>query len=925
MKASAGSGKTYNLSKSYIRLLLESDDPCAYRHILAVTFTNKATAEMKSRILRDLASEAKNNPKARTLLTNLLHDYSAFSVSTIDKFFQQALKAFAREIGQFASYQIELDRNSLIAESMDRILDNLTEEKKDLVKWIKSSVRDSLEQGQKPNLDETLYDIGKLLKSEEHRELCEEWGIDESTAFDKDRLAAIRKDCRTVIKDFESRAGAFGIKVEPGVKIKKPGVRALKADAALADLFDRPYSIYCTALELDGLVFSLGLAGEFYKEFAALLKEKNVMCLDESNTILRRIIDGSDAPFVYEKLGTRFDHFLLDEFQDTSHIQWDNFLPLLQESESRGGKNLIVGDVKQSIYRWRNSDWELLGSKVLEQFPSAVVDTLDCNWRSVANVVNFNNEFFKFASGIVGAREMYADASQFVKSEDPQAGYVRVSFCGDQLKAVLDSIGDARKAGARWGDIAIMTRNRKDGADIAAHLIANGVPVISDDSLNLKSSLVARRLVSLLSCLDRPDDAISRYLADSLNVEFPSSYHSLVDLSESLLRSLRDFDPVTFEGETLFIQAFMDDLQSWVEVNGNNLRYYLKHWDDSELYIGSPENASSVRILTIHKAKGLEFPYVIFPFAENVDRYKHGTHWCHLGTEGTALGPSVEGVYPVKLTKSSADTLFAGAYERERRMQDIDNLNVFYVALTRASKVLHVIAAPVSKKCRESIDKGRPEYSNFAEMLYHFCGKMDDWNVGQMYDFNRMERETATGALDFPARYESIPLAGRLLPSADAADFFGEDGVTGPAASPRLNGIVLHGILSEVRGSSDIPSAVHKAVQDGKLDAALEQSTVALLSERVASHAGWFPETVEEPGVCIRNEAALFAGDGEEKRPDRVILDGDAVTVIDYKFGEEKDSYAWQVRAYCKLYRQLGYKKVSGYIWYVPDNKVVEV
>ena len=346
LKASAGSGKTYTLAKTYLEMLLESKDRYAYRHILAVTFTNKATAEMKNRILSNLAEKAEKDPKARQMLTDILHDYGAFSVTTIDKFFQQTLKAFSREIGQFADYQIELDRDSLISESMDRILDSLTEDKVELVDWLKASVLDKLETGKKPDIDGKLYETGKLLKSEEHRKLAEEFGIDDAEMFSKQRLDTIKEKCSSVVSDFEQKAAAAGMERTPGTKIKKPGVKKLGADPVLAELFDEPYRDYCTAYIINELIFSLGLAGEFYKEFDTLLKEKNLMCLDESNTILRDIIAGSDAPFVYEKLGVRFEKFLLDEFQDTSNIQWENFLPLLKESESHSSGSLVVGDVK---------------------------------------------------------------------------------------------------------------------------------------------------------------------------------------------------------------------------------------------------------------------------------------------------------------------------------------------------------------------------------------------------------------------------------------------------------------------------------------------------------------------------------------------------------------------------------------------------
>ncbi|MCR4859781.1 MAG: UvrD-helicase domain-containing protein [Bacteroidales bacterium] len=924
LKASAGSGKTFRLSKTYTDLLLSSRDLYPYRHILAVTFTNKATAEMKARILRDLSKLAATDPRAQALLTDLLHDYGAFSISTIDKFFQQTLKAFSREIGQFADYQVELDKDSLIAETMDRILDSLTEESRDLLAWIRASVTDTLEQGRRYRIDDGLLEVGRLLKNDEHRELSERFGVDDTKAFEKERLERIRRECRAVIRDFVGRVSELGFPVEPGKPVSPANKkRLIKATPGLAELFGEPFRIYNTALILDSLLFQLGLAGEFYRGFAALLKEKNVMCLDESNSILREIIAGSDAPFVYEKLGVRYEHFLLDEFQDTSHIQWENFLPLLRESESRAGKgNLIVGDVKQSIYRFRDSDWELLGGQVQKDFPGADVETMQFNWRSSRVVVDFNNRFFEYAAPLLGLADIYADVHQTAKKADGQDGAVRVSFCEDQLGAVLASVREARASGARWGDIAVLVRNRKEGAAVASYLVGEKIPVISDDSLLLKSSPVVRRLVSLLSCYENPDDGIGRFLADDLGVTFPSEYHSLVDFCEQLLRAMREKDPASFDGQVLFIQAFMDDLQDWVRVNGNNLRYYLRHWEEKDLYISTPENAASVRILTIHKSKGLEFPHVIFPFADKVDLYKGGVHWCWLDTAGTPFSEELSGLYPVELGKLAEASLFSEAVERERRLQLVDNLNLFYVALTRAQKSLHIIAKPPSKKCRESVGKALPVFGNLSEVLFAFLGGEEEFQAGKPYDFSRLEREDASLEKDFPGKYPSIPLDGRLIPSQDADDFFNEDGTVGVASSPRLRGIVLHDILSEVKTPEDLDAAVRAAVQDGRLDGASGDQALTLLRARIAAHPDWFPATAgQEIRIC--NEQTLFDADGTERRPDRVLLEGKRATIIDFKFGHEEEGYRSQLRRYARIYRRLGYEVAGAWIWYVPEDKAV--
>ena len=928
LKASAGSGKTYHLSKHYVELLLKDGAPDRHRHILAVTFTNKATAEMKNRILEDLAKLAKTDPRAKRRLTELLHDYGAFSVSTIDRFFQRTLKAFSRELGQFADYQIELDKEALILETMDRILDSLTEEDTQLLKWIRSALEETLSQGDRFSLDAGLKEVGLLLKNDEHRDLVQRYGISETEAFGKERLERIRRECREVIRDFTERARTLGFPVEKGKIISpKNKIRVIKANPGLEELFEEAsYRPYCTAWILDRMLFQLGFAGEFYRAFDALLREKNLMCLDESNTLLREIIAGSDAPFVYEKLGVRFEHFLLDEFQDTSNIQWENFLPLLRESESHGGDNLVVGDVKQSIYRFRDSDWRLLGEEVLRAFPQATVKPLEGNWRSTEEVVDFNHRFFTFASQRLGLERIYAEKKpEVMRKEEKQRGFVQVSYCDDQDAAVLESVRAAHGAGARWNDIAILVRNKQEGARLAACLIAEGIPVISDDSLDLKASPAVRRLISLLRHYDNPDDTIGSFLARSMELEYPSQYHSLVDFCEQLIRSLQAWDPAFFEGQILFVQAFMDELQDWTRTNGNNLRYFLKAWEEREtIYIGSPDDATSVRVLTIHKSKGLQFPHVIFPYAEKVGLYKAGTHWCRLDPDVTALKEAAGGIYPVLLDSIAEQSDFAEAVRYDRRMQLVDNINLFYVAMTRAEKSLHVIAKTATKSFREAMKKQKAEPGNFAEILYLFLGGMDVYCSGEPYDFTRMERKEEACAQVFPAAYPSIPLGDRLSPSADAADFFGPDGATGPDASARLRGIVLHDILSGVKVPADLDGAVDAAVRDGRLDSAGGEAARALLRARIAAHPEWFPAQTAD-GVQVVNEQDVFDAGGRVERPDRVVLRGGEAVIVDYKFGQEEEGYRRQVRRYARLWHELGYEIRGSYIWYVEDDKTVEV
>ena len=926
-KASAGSGKTHTLSKTYLDLLLKADSKTAYRNILAVTFTNKATEEMKERILRDLAEEGKTNPRAREILINLLHDYGSFSVSTIDKFFQQALRAFSRELGSSGNYQIELDKASLTKEAMDRVLDDLTEKDKDLLGWFTKQLETALDNGESFHLESSLY------------EMAEEFGdVNEKFTYDKKKLTELKARCKEIVDTFHKdvyenalcidtttwgKTAAKGLAQYAGAQTKyKDSVKAANATTlaklaetagceamyALMNPQGRRWKEYRTARMVEKVIFTLGLAEEFYSKLAIIEEEKGVISLDESTSLLRDIIDGSDAPFIYEKLGVRFNHFLLDEFQDTSVVQWENFKPLLANSVSEGYSNIIVGDVKQSIYRWRNSDWNLLDKEIEENFKGKVeVITLKENWRSTQSIVDFNNEFFTFAADNLGLSKIYADVKQEVKVEDSQEGCVTVDFCEDELEMIDGYIEQAVAAGAKMSDMAILLRTNGEGKKVAEYLLSKGYSVISDDSLDLKSSLIIRKIVSYLHSLCNNSDSLNTYLSESLEIDLEREYHSLLDLVDGVIKDLSETHPDEIKGQTLFIQSFMDDILEWTSIHGNDLRQYLKHWEESKIAISSPNDPNAIRITTVHKSKGLAFPIVIFPFAEKVGLFKEDTLWCHLDSDAE-MGESFNSIFPVVLGKSSGDSFFSESLKNEMEMQRIDNLNIFYVCLTRARKEMHIIA----KNPPKSLIDGKSSPNDLSQLLYLYC-EQNGYTFGSPYRWNEASKKEDSEIEEFDAEYETYGMnpeacSKRFVASSDAWDYFSEEGI---GQSKRLRGIEQHALLSRIRTSDDAPEVLRS----------IEPQTRELLLERISAHSEWF-----SPELKTLNEVAIIDSFGNTNRPDRVLVDEEGhVTVIDFKFGEEDEKYSGQVRRYMRLFREMGYGEVSGYIWYVPIDKIIQV
>ena len=1027
VKASAGSGKTYTLAREYIRLLLLGNTAETYRHILAVTFTNKATDEMKRRILDELYILAKDprtsdyyndfhgkeeeDERIRNMsdkemqercvrqLSNILHDYSAFAVSTIDRFFQQTLRAFSREIGQFSAYQVSLDKEELVDESVDRLLSSLTPENPALVNWLVDGVRDNLRRNSKFSLDSSLRAIAMSLRSEDYAQAASENKMDEGKLWSRENLDKLRKELERRIDAFEKQVPPAAQAVLDSLKLSgvmpeesnrgflkalynyteeapvdKPLTPAFLKNAAdpslwfakskdslrlrcigilngplnsFTALFGEPFKLYNTARIIHKQLYNLGVAGELRKAFAQIQQEKNILDIDDSNAILKGIIDGTDTPFIYEKTGVRFDSFLLDEFQDTSDIQWDNFLPLLHNSEAGDGGNLIVGDVKQSIYRWRGSDWNLLGSGVQKEFPRSKDKSLKENYRTCKTIVDFNNEFFDFAATNLDAAAglvppdnisgIYADVNQVAMFKDAP-GSVDVVFCEeqeDEMDEILSTLSELRDRGCLWSDVAILVRGNDEGSAIAARLVGEGIPVVSDDSLFVKSSVTVRRAVSQMALVDSPvtdgKNKVNSYLASTMKVEIPDNYHSLVDLAEEILRDLRDADEKVFEAEIPYIQSFVDYIQDWSALNGNSLSGFLLDWEEAQPKIASPEGGDAVRIMTIHKSKGLEFNYVIFPFAEKVTLYKASSYWCRPSAEGTALEGIAEGIFPVLLSSKSENSLFSEKYRKELKLQLIDNINVFYVALTRPKYGLKVIA----QKSTKQVDKPG-EWTNFAQILRAFT-KTDTYHLGEPCDFTTIKRKS-TGKTRLSPGYPSWPLnssvdddpdvppteRGRLKFSADAYDYFGPDGSVGAHASNRRRGIVLHNILSSVLVPEDLPGAVDAAVMSGELEAADRDGTLALLKEELegVKQYGWFTDGTAR----ILNEASILVRGEKAARPDRVIVRSNgSVDIVDYKFGQVEEKYSRQLGRYAKLFRQMGYSPVTTYIWYIREDSVDEI
>ena len=857
LKASAGSGKTFALTGEYLRLLLGSDNPFAYRHILAITFTNKATEEMKRRIIGEihrLATNPSDSPylsslvpsaaptvdtlkeRAGKALKGILKDYSSFAISTIDAFFQKTLRSFAHEAGRSGGWEMDLDLDLLVDRAVTRFLDTLGDEGNEkTLKWIVKGVKKDLDTTGKLGLDRRLKELLYGLIDPRASE----------TTPSQETLSDIRNACETTISSFTehvSRAASEVLEalsgtgiapedfnrgflkavydysdVDPHETIKSPTPSFIakasdqgqwfpktKAwmlnsvagiiDAPLqrfCDLWAEPYRSYATAIAICQQVSALGVATQLREAFRSVQDDEGVLSFSESNRILRDIIDSTDAPFIYEKIGVRFEDYLLDEFQDTSDGQWRNLLPLLKNADANGGQVLTVGDVKQSIYRWRGSDWSLLGQGIQQVFPRAEVKTLDSNWRSCRSVVEFNNAFFPYAArqadrlgGVSPDEEdsvsaIYGECAQQVRRTEDASGCVRLLFeenAAAQMDTLVKTVRDALARKAAYRDIAILVRGNADGTFVAERLAREGIPCLSDEALHVKGSVTVRTVVSRLHLTANPgaEGDPGAFLAIEAGLQAATSYHSLASLAEETIALFGQIRPDIVYSETPFVQAFMDQLRDWTRKHGENLGGFLRDWADMDPKIQSPEGINAVRILTIHKAKGLEWPVVILPFADKIGFFRPTNLWCSPeAARGTALDAAASLSFNVSLSDAAVDSFFGKAYEQERRSQAVDNMNVLYVALTRARRELTVLANKPAKAISQAIADGTAvPAKNLSHLLFAFAGGQNAM-YGEPAEFPSATTGNALSAPivnDYPCRSGAL---GRItLADTDANEFF---------------------------------------------------------------------------------------------------------------------------------------------------------
>lgn len=1031
LKASAGSGKTYNLAMQFIlRLVVEGDE--AFRHILAVTFTKDATAEMKLRILADLYSIANGNnqplidnikrelPGRRSItdeqikavagraLLKILHDYGNFNVGTIDSFFQRVLRNLARELGKGSRFNIDLNDIKAVAEAVREIIAQAHNDTV-LLDWLESFVNDKISEEKTWNVERELKTFGlnifnEVYQTQQHNIIRL---LEENPDIFKEKIAEYKKiinyfesylkrkadeffalsaeygivaetfNRKTVFnyfkkfadKDFDFEAGKMVIDAleDYGSLVTKSNPERNTLLPVMERVFhpllketeefrERYMARYLAAKLCLKNIFNLGLLSYISKEIDRQSRENNRFMLKDTAMVLNAMINPKhDFSFVYEKIGADVRNVMIDEFQDTSWLQWQNFKALLADITASGRFSLLVGDVKQSIYRWRNGDWRILNN-IEDEIRHAETRVLDTNWRSARNIVEFNNDVFgkmaqmlpeKFQSTYGSLpynpfEKAYGDVRQHA-AKTADEGFVSIGIY-DRDDEALDMLGKTLDTLACKGypaeKICVLCRTNKEVRQVA-NFLAKSEPeddayknVVSDEAFLLSSSPAVQLIVAVMQVIDNPQDKVAAYEVEFIckTLGLPSvdwraelSDYGLKSLYETAMTIISLSGIHRIEGQAGYLYAFMDYLMSYQQDNSADISDFVRYWNDelSRKTVGS-SSIKGIRVMTIHKSKGLEFDTVIIPFLEE-DMHRTNTSsivWC-----GAKDKPFDLPVFPIEYDKRMERSVFRDDFIDETIMLLMDSLNVFYVACTRAVNNLFIFAKRASVETKKiRIEQLLQEAVALDDDTFT-SGNLSDYNasagsssVPDDNPFKNPYSETVRAGFDI----QNGTLDNTLFIQSNSSREFilGQDGETSPFV---LEGNIMHSIFSAIDTADDVDSAVRNLVYKGIITDSDSRYYVSAVSEAIANPlvAEWYSGQYK-----TLNEQTIISKTADNRptasRPDRVMIDGRRAIVVDYKFGQPQAAHQRQIVHYMSLLEKMGYS-VEGYLWYVKANSIERV
>ena len=1039
--SSAGSGKTYTLVKEYLKIALETDYPHQYKHILAITFTNKAAAEMKQRIISSLQALSSGNEltgtvkflledlqkpesegglgadrpvimqRSRNVLKSILHNYNDFGVSTIDKFTHKIIRTFAHDLHLPLNFNIEIEEKDVLKASIDMLVAQVGTNEK-LTRLLLEYTSKKAEAEESWNIENDLYEFSKkLLKEdgelhlkklrnlsiedfdsiktqlyketktfenmvklmgEQGMDLIRKKGIDPS-GFSRSFFFNYWKDLAThkkytptdtTLKIIRGEANWYATTVDSSQKQlidenQREFIQLFESSREYIDKFEGNYIV--NKLIIKNL-YNLAVLNEIEKTILEFKKENNVLNISDFNKRIASIVESEPTPFIYERLGEKFNHYLIDEFQDTSIIQWHNIIPLVENSLGNGNFNMVVGDAKQAIYRFRGGEVEQIinlpgiykhnDNPLLIEREDALnrnylEKNLTTNYRSKAEIVKFNNDFFQSVSKTLTNKymELYSELTQEYNVENTGGG-VSVFFNEDTdneayklfiLKNIFNIIKENQKAGYPLSDMAVLTRNNKDGAEVASYLLEHNINVVSSESLLLNSSEEVDFLTNVLRYLSFPDDKkhqleVLSYLTDIFEDDLFEVFRSYPDQtflnyikSKNIAFSFRQIENyslyelveyliVKFDLNKkidVYIQFFLDKVHEYATRYDNSILNFLEWWNikSDKFSIVIPEGVDAVRVMSIHKSKGLEFPVVIYPFADSNVKVGEDFFWAD-DTDVVGLGAAI-----IPMLKELENTRYASVYEEEINKSRLDLINLLYVALTRPKDRLYIISR---------LNKKPSVNGAVADYLIDFCRQYPDREIEtHHYSFGlfnnkeqdkivQTENEQAFDIINYNNWREKIQVSYEAPKIWDTQN---------PEAIGEY-GTLIHNILSEIVHVNDMDKVLSSYLIKGlitKQQLPLIKTAINDLF-KIPEVKHLFTDFDE-----LKNERSILLPNASVYQPDRVVVKGEKTYLVDYKTGEKMQKHIDQLNNYKRLLMDMGYQNINAFLLYINERDLVRI
>lgn len=1015
--ASAGSGKTFTLVKEYLKILLLSPTDEAYKKILAITFTNKAVEEMKSRIVKNLSEFSKDEPenkaaslmllisqetklslatikdKSKAIIKNIIHNYASFDISTIDKFTHKVIRAFAHDLNLSVSFDVSLETDNLLHEAVDAIIAKAGEDNV-LTKLLVDFSLDKTDNDKSWDITYELLEIGKLLTNENHRtevsqfqdKTIEEFqdikkrlkqAIEEKEQeciFLANSISGLMEEKGVDLKSFsaghfpnhigyiqknELKASHKKYYAPEDVKINKTAKDRDTIESILPEILSTLNQVYknyekknfYTAILKN--ITPLSLLNSISLELQRIQKEQNILSISEFNTIIYKEIQNQPAPFIYERLGERYKHFFIDEFQDTSVMQWQNLIPLIDNalasedlSGSRGSL-MIVGDPKQSIYRWRGGRAEQFIDLTKNNNPFSNPDkqlfTLDKNYRSFNNIINFNNSFFKMLAQEFeneDYKNLYEKNTQEINTQE--GGYINISFLPElpdteenqdidrqslYLEATLNTINQVRQRGFNYKDIVLLTRKRGPGVALANYLTENKIPILSSETLLIENAAEVKLIINLLRYLKTNENKEAKanflyFIANNKNTGFllhdfieagmqqnteAEFEHWLqqqgysVSFNNYRKKSLYEVVEIIVsefikeKSNQSYIQYFLDLVLERDIKTQAGISDFLEYWDSNpaKFSIPSPEGNDAVRIMTIHKSKGLEFPVVIFPFAEeDYTKSPRNKIWLEVEDDSFNMARAlVDSKQEILQYGENAAETFSNKSQEEL----LDNINILYVALTRAIEQLYIISG------KNFTSKGELTKNMSSYFVKYLSNEKLFNNSVLEYEFGDTERRINNSKP--PETQETIRVIADKFNPANIKIARREALMWGTHQLEAIEfGNVIHEILSLIKTPEDIPVALKKTIESGLITTDQKQEVEKMLYQ-IINH----PELkVFFDGGIVYNEQNILKSGTRTMKPDRVVIKENKAFLLDYKTGSPLPKHQKQIEEYQKLLNEMG-------------------